>query len=124
MSHSRSSEIQSRMAIYRYIFLDMNGRVEANFTLCWPSDEIAAELAGEMLLSSGFASLEIRKSIELIYRVGQIAAKGSIESRLRSWRGISPEPPGHSMKPARTKALHLVSSTDLATKIAGWSRMR
>jgi hypothetical protein len=103
----------------------MNGRVEANFTLCWPSDEIAAELAREMLLSSGFASLELRKGIELIYRIGQTGANHSVESRPRSWRGISPDPPSHSMKPARAKALRLVSSADLSEKkIAGWSGMR
>ena len=72
------------MAIYRYGFLSMTGRVEADFTLCWPSDDIASELAREMLASSGFASLEMHKSTELIYRIGQTDAHRTVERRLRS----------------------------------------
>ena len=78
------------MAIYRYTFLDSNARVEADFTLCWPSDEIAAELAIEMFASSGFASLEMRKGAELICRLGQTDADRSVERRLRSWCGVLP----------------------------------
>jgi hypothetical protein len=78
------------MAVYRYTFLDRNGRVEADFALCWPSDEIATELAIEMLASSGFTSLEMREGSELIYRVGQTDADLSVERRLRSWCGVLP----------------------------------
>jgi hypothetical protein len=79
------------MAIYRYTFLDMTGQAEADFTLRCPSEEIAADLAREMLPSSGFASLEMRKGAELIYRLGQTDADRSIERRLRSWCGVLPK---------------------------------
>jgi hypothetical protein len=78
-------------AIYRYTFLDMTGQAEADFTLRCPSEEIAADLAREMLPSSGFASLEIRKGAELIYRLGKTDADRAVERRLRSRRGVLPK---------------------------------
>jgi hypothetical protein len=59
------------MRSYRYTFLDMDGRVGADLTLYSYSDKAAYEIAGEMFPKSGFASLEMRRGRELIYRIGR-----------------------------------------------------
>jgi hypothetical protein len=55
---------------YLYTFMDTNGRTGADLTLR-PSDEVACELAKELLSKSRFASLELRKGpgADLIYRI-------------------------------------------------------
>jgi hypothetical protein len=59
------------MRSYRYTFLDMHGRVGADITLYSYSDKAAYEIAGEIFPKSGFASLEMRRGRELIYRLGR-----------------------------------------------------
>ena len=56
---------------YHYTFMDTDGRTGANLTLYPSSDEVACELAKELLSKSRFASLELRKGpgADLIYRI-------------------------------------------------------
>jgi hypothetical protein len=56
---------------YHYTFMDTDGRTGADLTLQPSSDEVACELAQELLSKSKFASLELRKGpgADLIYRI-------------------------------------------------------
>jgi hypothetical protein len=64
---------------YHYTFMDTDGRTGADLTLYPSSDEVACELAKELLSKSTFASLELRKGpgADLIYRVGKIDVEGA-----------------------------------------------
>ena len=59
---------------YHYTFLDMDGRTGAVLTLDSPSDDVACELANEMLSKSAFSALELRIGRTLIYRIGRTDA--------------------------------------------------
>ena len=63
---------------YLYTFMDTNGRTGANLTLHPSSDEVACDLAKELLSKSKFASLELRKGpgADLIYRIGKTHVEG------------------------------------------------
>ena len=58
---------------YHYTFMETDGRTGADLTLHPSSDEVARELAKELLSKSKFASLELRKGpgADLIYRIGK-----------------------------------------------------
>jgi hypothetical protein len=63
---------------YHYTFMDTDGRTGADLTLHPSSDEVACELAKELLSKSKFASLELRKGpgADLIYRIGKTHVEG------------------------------------------------
>jgi hypothetical protein len=63
---------------YHYTFMDTDGRTGANLTLYPSSDEVACELAKELLSKSKFASLELRKGpgADLIYHIGKTDVEG------------------------------------------------
>jgi hypothetical protein len=64
---------------YHYTFMDTDGRTGADLTLHPSSDEVACELAKELLSKSEFASLELRKGpgADLIYRIGKTDVEGT-----------------------------------------------
>ena len=64
---------------YHHTFMDTDGRTGADLTLHPSSDEVACELAKELLFKSKFASLELRKGPgeDLIYRVGKTDVEGT-----------------------------------------------
>ena len=64
---------------YHYTFMDTDGRTGADLTLYPSSDEVACDLAKELLSKSKFASLELRKGPEadLIYRIGKTDVEGT-----------------------------------------------
>lgn len=66
------------MAGYHYTFMDTDGRTGANLTLHPSSDEVACDLAKELLSQSKFASLELRKGpgADLIFRIGKTDVEG------------------------------------------------
>jgi hypothetical protein len=64
---------------YHYTFMDADGRTGADLTLHPSSDEVACDLAKELLSKSEFASLELRKGpgADLIYRIGKTDVEGT-----------------------------------------------
>ena len=59
------------MRAYRYTFLGMDGRLNAELILHAGSDEAACELGSDLLSKSECSALEITKADKVIFLVGR-----------------------------------------------------